>query len=83
MRNHMLELPQNRPEADLNNWQIWFVGHATVLIQIGPYNFLTDPVWCEYVSPKQGQGPQRACAPARARQTACGLERHKKWQLLP
>ena len=44
MRNHMLELPQNRPEADLNNWQIWFVGHATVLIQIGPYNFLTDPV---------------------------------------
>ena len=60
-RNQMLELPQNRPHADLNNWQIWFVGHATVLIQIGPYNFLTDPVWCEYVSPKHGQGPRRVC----------------------
>jgi L-ascorbate metabolism protein UlaG (beta-lactamase superfamily) len=57
----MLELPQNRPHADLNNWQIWFVSHATVLIQIGPYNFLTDPVWCEYVSPKHGQGPRRVC----------------------
>jgi len=61
MRNHMLELPQNRPHADINDWQIWFVGHATVLIQIGPYNFLTDPVWCEYVSPKQGNGPRRVC----------------------
>ena len=35
-RNQMLELPQNRPMQILNNWQIWFVGHATVLIQIGP-----------------------------------------------
>ncbi|MDH0031118.1 MULTISPECIES: MBL fold metallo-hydrolase [unclassified Acinetobacter] len=61
LRNQMLELPQNRPHADLNDWQIWFVGHATILIQIGPYNFLTDPVWCEYVSPKQGRGPRRVC----------------------
>ena len=60
-RNQMLELPQNRPHADLNDWQIWFVGHATVLIQIGPFNFLTDPVWCDYVSPKQGSGPRRVC----------------------
>lgn len=52
-------LPQNRPEATLDDWQIWFIGHATALIQIGPYNFLTDPVWCEYVSPFASRGPQR------------------------
>ena len=52
-------LPEERPLADLNDWQLWFVGHATVLIQIGPYNFLTDPVWAEHVSPKQGYGPRR------------------------
>ena len=57
----LVEFPENRPNADLNNWKIWFVGHATVLIQIGPYNFLTDPVWCEYVSPKHGSGPRRVC----------------------
>lgn len=54
-------LPQNRPQADKNDWQVWFVGHATVLLQIGPYNFLTDPVWVEHVSPKQGRGPKRVC----------------------
>lgn len=52
-------LPHNRPDADLNDWQVWFVGHATVLLQIGPYNFLTDPVWADHVSPKQGRGPKR------------------------
>ncbi len=37
------------------------VGHATVLIQIGPYNFITDPVWCDYASPLHGRGPRRVC----------------------
>lgn len=55
------ELPQTRADADFNQWKVWFVGHATVLIQIGPYNFLTDPVWAEFVSPKQGSGPRRVC----------------------
>jgi len=54
-------MPQNRPHAELDDWQIWFVGHATVLLQIGPYNFITDPVWCEYASPQQGRGPRRVC----------------------
>ena len=53
--------PQNRPHAAMDDWQVWFVGHATVLIQIGPYNFLTDPVWADYASPKQGLGPKRVC----------------------
>lgn len=52
-------LAQDRPHASLDDWQVWWVGHATVLIQIGPYNFLTDPVWCEHVSPRQGMGPKR------------------------
>ena len=52
-------LPQERPDAPLQDWQVWFVGHATVLIQIGPYNFLTDPVWSEYASHRQGLGPKR------------------------
>ncbi|EPG9522337.1 Zn-dependent hydrolase, partial [Acinetobacter baumannii] len=33
--NTPIALPQNRPHADLDDWQVWFVGHATVLIQIG------------------------------------------------
>ncbi|NNG81203.1 MULTISPECIES: MBL fold metallo-hydrolase [Acinetobacter Taxon 24D] len=52
-------IPQDRPEASIDDWQVWFVGHATVLLQIGPYNLLTDPVWGEYASPKQGKGPKR------------------------
>ena len=52
-------MPRNRPNAALNDWQVWFIGHATVLIQIGPYNFLTDPVWCEYASPFAHSGPKR------------------------
>ena len=52
-------LPQNRPDADLDDWQMWFIGHATVLIQIGPYNFLTDPVWAERASPMASSGPKR------------------------
>ncbi|MEB3753087.1 MBL fold metallo-hydrolase [Acinetobacter sp. MD2(2019)] len=60
-QNFAHEIPQNRPNADLNDWRVWFVGHATTLIQIGPYNFLTDPVWAEYAGPKQGVGPRRAC----------------------
>ncbi len=54
-------IPQNRPLAKMDDWLVWFVGHATVLIQIGPYNFLTDPVWAEYAGPRQGTGPRRAC----------------------
>ncbi|TCH64803.1 MBL fold metallo-hydrolase [Acinetobacter sp. ANC 4862] len=52
-------IPQDRPEASIDDWKVWFVGHATVLLQIGPYNLLTDPVWGEYASPKQGKGPKR------------------------
>lgn len=52
-------IPQERPQAKLDDWQVWFIGHATVLLQIGPYNLLTDPVWCEYVAPQHGKGSKR------------------------
>lgn len=55
------EIPQNLTQQDVNQWKVWFVGHATVLIQIGEYNFLTDPVWAEYAGPKKGTGPKRVC----------------------
>jgi L-ascorbate metabolism protein UlaG (beta-lactamase superfamily) len=52
-------LPQARPDAALSDWQAWFVGHSTVLVQIGPYNFLTDPVWAMRTSPFPFMGPRR------------------------
>ncbi len=54
--------PQTRPDASLDDWKVWFVGHATVLIQIGRYNFLTDPVWAERASPLRNFGPKRVRA---------------------
>ena len=52
-------LPTARPDAALDDWQAWFVGHSTVLVQIGPYNFLTDPVWAMRTSPVPFAGPRR------------------------
>ena len=57
-----IDKPQLRPDACLDDWKIWFVGHATVLIQIGSYNFLTDPVWAERASPLRYFGPKRVRA---------------------
>lgn len=54
-----IEKPVARPNAALDDWKVWFIGHATVLVQIGPYNFLTDPVWSMHVSPAAGFGPKR------------------------
>jgi L-ascorbate metabolism protein UlaG (beta-lactamase superfamily) len=52
-------LPHARPDAPITDWKVWFVGHATVLVQIGPYNFLTDPVWGMRASPAAFAGPKR------------------------
>jgi L-ascorbate metabolism protein UlaG (beta-lactamase superfamily) len=42
---------------------ITFVNHSTFLIQGGPTNVLTDPVWSMRASPVQWMGPARAHAP--------------------
>lgn len=39
------------------------VGHATVLIQAGGYNILTDPIWAERAGPFGITGPRRVTAP--------------------
>lgn len=55
------EVPKALIDVDTTQWKVWFICHATVLIQIGEYNFLTDPVWAEFAGPKKNTGPQRVC----------------------
>lgn len=40
-----------------------FINHATVLVQTGGINLLTDPVWSERTSPVSFAGPRRVHAP--------------------
>ena len=46
-----------------NDLRVSFVGHATVLIQTGSLNILTDPVWSERASPFSFVGPKRVNDP--------------------
>ena len=41
-----------------------WVGHSTVLLQIGAMNVLTDPIWSERASPLSWAGPRRLVPPA-------------------
>ena len=41
---------------------VTWIGHATVLVQTGGLNILTDPVWSERTGP-WGRGPRRVAAP--------------------
>ena len=43
---------------------VTWVGHATVLLQLGPFNVLTDPIWSERASPLPWIGPRRLMPPA-------------------
>jgi L-ascorbate metabolism protein UlaG (beta-lactamase superfamily) len=43
--------------------RITFVNHATVLIQTGSLNILTDPIWSDRASPFTWAGPKRHRAP--------------------
>jgi L-ascorbate metabolism protein UlaG (beta-lactamase superfamily) len=43
--------------------RVTIVGHASVLIQAGGINVLTDPVWSERASPLAFLGPRRVLAP--------------------
>ena len=54
---------QARPEARVDGLRVTMVGHATVLIQAGGRNVLTDPVWSRRVSPFAFVGPARVAAP--------------------
>ncbi|MDE1916366.1 MAG: MBL fold metallo-hydrolase [Sphingomonadales bacterium] len=51
--------PQPASEAT----RVTIVGHATVLIQTGGLNIVTDPVWSQRASPVHYAGPRRVCPP--------------------
>lgn len=48
-----------RPHAPADELRITWVGHSTLLVQIGGANLLTDPVWSKRVSPVSWAGPAR------------------------
>jgi L-ascorbate metabolism protein UlaG (beta-lactamase superfamily) len=50
-------------QVDPNLMSVTWVGHATVLIQAGGVNILTDPIWSERPSPFSFVGPKRVRAP--------------------
>jgi len=41
-----------------------WIGHSTVLLQVGSMNILTDPIWSERASPISWAGPRRLVPPA-------------------
>lgn len=51
------------PDARVAGLRATIVGHASVLIQAGGLNVLTDPVWSRRASPLAFAGPQRVWAP--------------------
>jgi L-ascorbate metabolism protein UlaG (beta-lactamase superfamily) len=56
---------QAKPERRVSGQRlvVTMVGHATLLIQAGGVNILTDPVWSERASPLSFAGPRRVNAP--------------------
>jgi N-acyl-phosphatidylethanolamine-hydrolysing phospholipase D len=75
-RNHQLtpspprdSLPRQKPaivtpRAPHGYRSLTWVGHATTLLQLGPVNVLTDPMWSDRASPLQWIGPRRLMSPA-------------------
>ncbi|MBX9464995.1 MAG: MBL fold metallo-hydrolase [Aquamicrobium sp.] len=57
--------PQARPEPRVTGRRlvVTMVGHATLLIQTGGVNILTDPVWSDRASPLSFAGPRRINPP--------------------
>ena len=54
-REPMIVAPRAAPGYRSVTW----VGHATMFLQLGPLNVLTDPVWGERASPLRWAGPRR------------------------
>ena len=51
------------PRARVGQRTVTWVGHSTLLLQLGPLNVLTDPVWSERASPLKWIGPKRVMSP--------------------
>ncbi|MDQ6888028.1 MAG: MBL fold metallo-hydrolase [Gemmatimonadota bacterium] len=52
-------VPRSGPDDLFATW----VGHSTVLLQLGAMNVLTDPIWSERASPLSRIGPKRWVEP--------------------
>jgi N-acyl-phosphatidylethanolamine-hydrolysing phospholipase D len=55
-----------RPRANANEHTATWIGHATILLQSGGLNIITDPVFSERAFPVQWLGPRRVMPPAMA-----------------
>lgn len=58
-------VPPAKPDTSLRGeaMRVTMVGHASLLIQAGGVNILTDPVWSERASPVSFAGPRRVVPP--------------------
>lgn len=63
VENEIYPLPPAQLSENMADWCVTFINHATVLLQMGEWNILTDPVWSERVSPFLRLGPRRVRAP--------------------
>lgn len=53
-----------RPRASADTCTATWIGHSTVLLQLGALNVITDPVFSERAFPVQWLGPRRVMPPA-------------------
>ena len=53
----------SKPAGRVGGVCITMIGHASLLIQAGGLNILTDPVWSDRASPVSFAGPKRATEP--------------------
>jgi L-ascorbate metabolism protein UlaG (beta-lactamase superfamily) len=60
-RKYIPGIPGPKPPVRVDGHELraTFVNHSTVLLQTEGYNFLTDPVWSQRVSPVTFLGPER------------------------
>jgi L-ascorbate metabolism protein UlaG (beta-lactamase superfamily) len=56
----------SRPRAREDELSATWIGHSTVLLQLGGVNLITDPVFSERAFPVQWMGPRRLMDPALA-----------------
>lgn len=54
------------PRAPRDLLSATWIGHSTVLLQMGGLNILTDPIWSERASPLGALGPRRVVPPGAA-----------------
>jgi hypothetical protein len=58
-----VSVEQAKPTGRVDGLRVTMVGHATLLVQVAGFNFLTDPVWSDRASPLSFAGPKRVTAP--------------------